>query len=84
MTVQELDKYITENKLNKKEKKKDKLDAITADVLRKNQGRSIEDVLEPQHRDQASSESDSEDIILEEFGSESEPESETEDESESE
>lgn len=85
LTVQELDKYITENKLNKKEKKKDKLDAITADVLRKNQGRSIEDVLEPQHRDQASSESDSDqDIILEEFGSESEPESETEDESESE
>ncbi|CAB4011421.1 Transient receptor potential cation channel subfamily A member 1 [Paramuricea clavata] len=85
LTIPELDKYITENKLNKKGKKKDKLDAITADVLRKHQGRPIEDVLEPQHRDQASSESDSDqDIVLEEFGSESDPESETEDEPENE
>ena len=85
LTIPELDKYITENKLNKKGKKKDKLDAITADVLRKHQGRPIEDLLEPQHRDQASSESDSDqDIVLEEFGSESDPESETEDEPENE
>lgn len=85
MNVQELDKYINENKLNKRGKIRDKLNAITADVLRKNHTRSIEDVLEQKHKDQASSDNDREneseqDLVLEEFR----PESETESKSESE
>ena len=68
-----MDKYIDENKLNKKGKKKFKLNAIIADILRKSH--AIEEVLEQQHKDQTSSDIDSDsdhDLILEEFGSESE------------
>ena len=74
LKVQELNKYIIENNLNMKGNKQDKLNAITADVLRKNHARTIEDVLE-QHKiqDLESDHSDSDqDIVLEKFGSESE------------
>ena len=61
-----MDKYIDENKLNKKGKKKFKLNAIIADILRKSH--AIEEVLEQQHKDQISIDSDSDqDLILEEL-----------------
>ena len=77
LKVFELNKYIDENKLSKKGHKKDKLGAITADVLRKSSNGTIEDLLKQGQVNQRGSEVESEvesdqDIILEEFGSESE------------
>ena len=46
LKVCELDKYIDENKLSKKGKKKDKLSAITADILRKSNTGTVDIVLE--------------------------------------
>ncbi|CAB4041107.1 Transient receptor potential cation channel subfamily A member 1, partial [Paramuricea clavata] len=60
LTVQELDKYINKHNLSKKGKQKDKLSAITADVLRKSLARSTEHALEQLHIDQRSSDSDGE------------------------
>ena len=59
--------------------KPDKVNAITADVLRKSHNRTIKDILERQNKDQEqeSSGSDNEsdqDLVLEKFGSESETE----------
>lgn len=78
----ELDKYIDENKLSKKGKKKDKLSAITADILRKSNTGTVEEVLKQGQVDEGSNELESDleseqDIILEEFGTESEPDVES-------
>ena len=78
----ELDKYIDENKLSKKGKKKDKLNAITADILRKSNTGTVEEVLKQGQVDEGSNELESDleseqDIILEEFGTESEPDVES-------
>ena len=74
-----MDKYIIQNKLNKNGRKKDKLNAIKADVLRKSHSKSIKDVLGQQQNVEESSDSE-EDIVLEEIGSDSENENESESE----
>ena len=76
LKVHELNEYITENKLSPKGNKQDKINAITADVLRKTHIRIVED----KSREEIS-DSDNEinqDLVLEEFGSDSETESELE------
>ena len=81
LTVHELDKYIDKHNLGKKGKKKDKLSAITADVLRKSHARSTGHALEQLRIDQRSSDSDGEseqNHVLEEFGSDSETGDESE------
>ena len=82
LKVCELDKYIDENRLSKKGKKKDKLSAITADILRKSNTGTVEEVLQQGQVDEGSNELESDleseqDIILEEFGIESEPDVES-------
>jgi hypothetical protein len=82
LKVCELDKYIDENRLSKKGKKKDKLSAITADILRKSNTGTVEEVLKQGQVDEGSNELESDleseqDIILEEFGTESEPDVES-------
>ena len=61
LKVQELNKYITENKLNTEGKKQDKINAITADVLRKSNIKTSEDILGQQDKDQEQQISDSDD-----------------------
>jgi hypothetical protein len=82
LKVVELDKYLDKNKLSKKGKKADKVNAITVDVLRKKQNDTIEKVIEETGSDYNSdtginSDSD-EDVILDEFGDDTSSESDEE------
>ena len=52
LKVQELNKYITENKLNTKGNKQDKINAITANILGKSNIKTVEDILGQQDKDQ--------------------------------
>ncbi|CAB4010191.1 histone chaperone rtt106-like, partial, partial [Paramuricea clavata] len=81
LKVVELNKYLDKNKLSKKGKKTDKLNAITVDVLRKKQTDAIETAIEETGSDNNISDinSDSDgDLILEELGDDTESESEVE------
>jgi hypothetical protein len=81
LKVVELDKYLDQHKLNKKGRKRDKLDSITADVLRKEQQNVIEEAMEQMVNEEESGDgSDDDDLVVEEIGTESSTSSEVESE----
>ncbi|CAB3990932.1 Transient receptor potential cation channel subfamily A member 1 [Paramuricea clavata] len=81
LKVVELDKYLDQHKLNKKGRKRDKLDSITADVLRKKQQNVIEEATEQMvNQDESGDGSDDDDLVVEEIGTESSTSSEVESE----
>ena len=65
----ELDKYLKKHKLNLKGRKSDKVNAITANVLRTNQANVVETALEKVVPSEGeSSDSSDEDLVIEEIG----------------
>ena len=78
LKIVELNKYLDKNELSKKGKKTDKVNAITVDVLRKQQTEAIEIAIEESESENNSSDvnSDSEgDLIVEELENESDSDS---------
>lgn len=68
----ELDKYLKKHKLNLKGRKSDKVNAITANVLRTNQANVVETALEKVVPSEGeSSNSSDEDLVIDEIGTDS-------------
>lgn len=85
LTVLELNKYLTKHNLQQKGKKAEKVNAITADVLRRNQPNVIETALrrvEPSVEDEEDEDKSDEDLVIGEIETNSTCDSDTEEESE--
>ena len=85
LTVLELNKYLTKHNLKMKGRKAEKINAITADVLRRNQTNVIETALrrvEPSVEEEEEEEESDEDLVIGEIEADSTSDSGSEEENE--
>ena len=80
LKILELDKHLEIHQVNKKGRKADKINCISADVLRNNQRRVIEEAMEQMVDGEESGDSNGsdEDLVIKEIGTESSTSSEVE------